>query len=85
MRTLVKDLEELEELDYEENNAVKKVLRNIHSDILFWSKTKNARQLTELARFLRNFASINSNGLYQNRKKRDFITELLRLARQCDS
>lgn len=82
MRTLVKDLEEL---DYEESKDVKRVLRNIHNDILFWSKTKNANQLRELAKVLRNFASINSNGLYQNRKKRDFITELLRLARYCDS
>jgi len=82
MRTLVDDLEEM---DYEDNKAMKKVLQNIHNDIVFWSKRRNVKELGKLASFLRSFSSINSNGLYQNRPKKKFIAELLRLAKWSDS
>lgn len=82
MKSLIEDLEEL---DYENKKSIMKLLRNIDSDIIFWSKRKNFSQLRELAKLLRNFASINSNGLYHNRNKRNFIVELLRLIKKCDS
>ena len=82
MRTLVDDLEEM---DYEDNIVMRKVLGNIHNDIVYWSKNKKTKELVKLASFLRAFSSINSTGLYQNRPKKKFITELLRLAKWSDS
>jgi predicted translin family RNA/ssDNA-binding protein len=75
-------IEAIENIDVDKISEVNKLLRNIHSDILYFHRIKNVKELRSLADLL---YSINSNEVDQSWSKRKYYKELKNLGNVCRS
>jgi hypothetical protein len=73
----------LDNVDVKSVWQVNKLLRNLHSDALYFKRIGRLQEVDRLAQVLANFVSINQTGLYHNLGKQRYIKGLESIIQLC--